>query len=142
MSAVIATLFSLRTVFERNRVERELADSATEILERITRETRYASASGVGSIFDTSPGVLALDQDATSTRIYLSGNDLYVEQNSVAIGPLNNDDVSVDSLVFTAYTQATSTAIRTALTLSVASPYATQSETFYVTTLLRGSYDE
>ncbi len=140
--AVVTTFFSLRSVFERNRTERELADAATEILERIGREARYATSVKVTSTLDTSPGVLDLDQGATTTKFYVSNNNVTVSQNGVVQGPLDPDSVSVNSLIFNKYDiTGTSTAVRTALTLSVSGRYASTSKTFYTTSILRGSYD-
>lgn len=142
-SAVVATFFSLRQVFERNRVERELADAATEILDRIGREARYATAIANTSTLGTSPGVLDLDQGATTTRFSVSGGDVVFRQNGVDIGSLDSAGVGVDSLIFTKYENVgTSTAVRTQLTLSVTTKFASTSKAFYTTSLLRGSYDQ
>lgn len=140
--AVVTMFFSLRDVFERNRTERELADAATEILERFGREARYATEIEGTSVLGSSPGLLDLDQISTSTRFSLSGDDLIMEQNGSVVGALHPESISVTSLVFTKFESvSTSTAVRAAVTLSATNRFASTTKTFYTTALLRGSYD-
>jgi len=146
LGVVITTLLSLRTVFERNIIERRVADAGTSILERITRETRNALAVNPTSVFETPAGILDLDQSPTTTRFYVTSGDVMVrttigaESSDIALDP---PSIAVDSLWFTRYTTgtSTSTAIRTALTLSVSSRFASTTRVFYTTTVVRGLYE-
>lgn len=140
--AVVLTFFSLRDTFERNRVERELADAATNVLERIGRDARNAESIDVLlSTLGTSPGTLVLNSGATTTSFYIATGTVAVSVNSSEIGPLVPQGVSVDSLIFRRYTNAATEAVRIELILSVSGSFASSTKSFYTTAVLRGSYD-
>jgi len=140
--ALFLTFFSLDTVLVRNKVERELTDSASVSLERMSRAIRSAGSVNTGlSTLGSSPGALAVQEGTTTTRFYISGNNLMMSVNGVVLGPLTADGVTVESLVFTRYVGVSSEMVRVALTLSSDNPAASSTRTFYTSAVLRGSYE-
>lgn len=139
-SAAVVTLISLRTVLERNRVERQLTDAATSILERFVREVRGAKGVGI------SGGLLQLNQTPTTTSFYLSGSDVKVRTqvggSVLSDYPLDPPSVVVSNLSFTEYTgTSTSSAVRVSFTLSVTGSRASTTKMFGTTAVARGSYE-
>ncbi len=140
--AFVTTFLSLDTVLVRNRTERELSQSASVSLERIVRDIRASNSVNAGlSSFGTSPGVLTLVEQSTTTRFYLSGGSLLVNVNGTEIGPLTSGAVTVQDLTFYKYTGSTTDMVRVGLTLSAQSKGASSTRTFYTSAVLRGSYE-
>jgi len=139
--AVISTVLSLRGVFEKARANHLLMEAAENSLERMVFEIDAAtSVDAAGSVFDVSPGTLALIGDAGTRSFYLDGGQLRVTENGADAGPLTPPAVSVGELVFTHYQNAHTEGVRVSLRLEVTEP-VTLTKTFHVMTLLRNSYE-
>jgi type II secretory pathway pseudopilin PulG len=140
--AGVATFLSLNTALIRNQTERALTHAAQATLERMVRDIRGARVvDGAQSTFGTSPGVLEVEDGATTTQFSVSNGRVVVTQNGIELGPLTSDGVSVDTLVFTRYTGTSTELIRIALTLHAESKAASTTRTFYGAAVLRGTYE-
>ena len=140
-TVVVTAFISLRTIFERNRAQRQVADAATAILERIVRETR--NSIGISSI---ATSTLVLNQAPTTTSFYLSNGDMKVNVQGggwmLYDDSLDSDRVIVSKVLFSQFTNTgTSTAVKVDLELSVTGPYASTTQTFNTTAVVRGTYE-
>lgn len=140
--AGVTTYLTLDTVFVRNATERALTNAATVVLERMVRDIRSADSVNTGaSSLGTSPGVLVLVADATTTTFSLSGGDVVVRVNGGSSAPLTSDSVTVNELTFTSYTGTTTELVRIKLSLSANSKAASTTRTYYSSAVLRGTYE-
>ena len=139
-SVAVSVLLSLRFVFERNRIERTLGDTATSILERLVREARDAK-----SISTISSGVLELTHSPTTTRFYQSGEDVMIRTvvGGVAVSDyaLDSTRVAISNLTFASYSAGTTTMVRASFSAKVTGAYASTTENFSTAAVLRGSYE-
>lgn len=143
---------SLLTVV-RNQTDfqatRNLASSASVVLERLTREIRQAyDVSETNSTFGINPGklsLLATDNEGTPVSVYFeaTSSNFYVQDMTNGFYPLLPSNIVASSVVFHLIDTGNSKAIKTELVLLETSiKTATRTEKFYVTTVLRGSYGE
>ena len=138
----ISLLFSLNDMFEKNRADQLITRGGTIAMERILYDIRSADfVNTFNSTFISTPGVLVLTKDTTTTEFSKVNGAVSVKVNSVTLGPLTNSSVSVDELRFFRYSNLMTEAVRIRLTLSVTVGETTVSETFYGGTVLRGSYE-
>jgi type II secretory pathway component PulJ len=140
--AGVLTYLSLSTNLVRYETERALSHAAQVSLERMVRDIREATSVNTGlSTLGTSPGVLTLVSGATTTKFSLSTGNVLLTRNGVDVGPLTNDNVTVNQLMFTRYTGTSTELIRIALTLSASNKAASTTQTFYSSAVLRGTYE-
>lgn len=141
-TAMVTTFLSLDTVLLRNKVERQLTDSATVSLERMGQAIKTAESVNVGqSVFGTSPGTLTLTEGGTTTRFALVSSKVVLTVNGAEVGPLTSDAVTVDSLIFTHYIGSTTEMVRASLTLTAVGKGIAVTRTYYTSGVLRGSYE-
>ncbi len=142
VGAAVTSLISLNSVIMRNAVERDLAQAASASLEYLVREIRTADVvMPTLSTFGSSPGALTVVHGATTTRLYMNGGALTLEQNGAVLGPITTANVTVNSLIFTHFVGTNTELVRVALTLSTNSRYASSTRTYYTSAVLRGTYE-
>lgn len=141
-SALVTTFLSLSVSLAKSKTDRELTESATLALERISRTLRSADSVDVlGSTFGVSPGILELTEGGTTTSFYVSGDRLVISVNGTERGSLTSSEVVVEDLTFTHYQGSMTELVRAAITLSIESDTASSTRTFYTSAVVRGSYE-
>ncbi len=143
---VINSLITVMTSFATTRTNRDLLESGSTAIERISREIRQAkTVDTTNSTLGSSPGVLQLNSTDSS------GNALLVKF-SVSSGALNmytggtlkdnllGQNITVNSLVFRRISTTNSEAVKIELTLQDNSSKTTKTANFYDTVILRGGY--
>lgn len=113
-------------------------------LDRIVREVRDASLVTASSTLDVSPGVLSLSGldvsgQAKSVEFYLIQNVLHIKENGVDKGALTENNAKVTSLIFSVINNTNSKSVKTTMTVESGTSTTYKKETFYSTTILRGS---
>ena len=145
LMVIINMLYIISSSGRRLTSSRNIENSGAILFERITREIRNStSVDSANSTFDTSPGVLVLNQtdlnsNAHSVKFIISSNTVHVLDNGTDQGPLTGIDTKVTNLVFSRITSTSSQAIRIQVTLQSGTSTAYKSKNFYSTTILRGS---
>ena len=120
------------------KISRNINNSMIMSLERITRSIKSAdNVLVLESTFDTHPGVLTLQAGATTTEFYLSGGTLRVKENTIDTGSLTQQNLSVDSLVFTLFDNGTSKGVRINMTVSIIYKDTVRTKDFYSFAVLR-----
>lgn len=126
------------------RSNRALANAGFDVMERMSREIRGAiSVEPTGTTTGSHPGSLVLHTldevgDPATVSFNVVSDIVMLSENGVLSGDLFDDDIKVTNLVFTEITTAQGVAVKVELTLEhIASA---QSEDFYNTVALRGSY--
>lgn len=133
---LINGLLSVMRTHTTSQAYRRLQHNGELVLERITREVREASNIDTGSVFDTSPGTLALSgTDSTgmarTVTFTLSDGIVQINDNGIS-GNLTSSEVTVTSLLF----RSAGTGVKVELQMTTASGYITTA-TFYTTVMLR-----
>lgn len=145
---VVNTVILSAQAYGKARVKRDIYTQGGMTLERILREIRLANDIVLaGSVFDSSPGTLALytvvsSSDPTiTTRIFsLASSTAMIQEGTSGIFPLTSG-INVTSLIFYNIRNEVSTkAIRVVITLESRSGRFDESETFYGTAVLRRGY--
>jgi hypothetical protein len=136
---VIKTLITMASSFRETAVETELIQSGT-ILEKMSREIRSAyNLDSVGAndlIFEVRD-----NNGVTKTEEFvLSGSDLQFFENGVLTGDLNTPKIMITELNFLQITTAKSKAIKISLALRSTDDTSDNTQRFYDTIVLRGSY--
>ena len=132
----------LLDAYKRTKTIRQIEVAALDSMDRMTREIRNAdSVDGANSAYNASPGVLQLISGggATTTKFYISGQKLFIDENGSSIGTLTNTGIKVSSLVFRHIQATSSEAIKVELTLTSSSTPVI-SKNFYDSAVVRGSY--
>lgn len=144
--AVINSFIVVVSSFNSTRVNRNLLEAGSTIMERISREIRQSYAIDVsGSTLGTSPGVL--DMDTTSTgggnttvKFIVENGLLNMYDGSSIVGSLNSPSISIQSIIFRKISTAESDAVKIELTLQDTTSKTLRSENFYNTIILRETY--
>lgn len=138
-SAVLGSL-------SQSRTDRDLLESGSTVMERITREIRQAtSVDVVNSTLSSTPGVLQLNStnsggSAMIIKFITSSGALNLYQDGALVGNLLGQNISVTSLIFRRITLTNGEAVKVELTLQDTRSKTSRSENFYSTIVLRGSY--
>lgn len=141
--AIVASTMSLSTVFARNKSARVLTDAAAIVAERLTRDIRDAdSVNLLLSTLNATSSVLVLENGATTTTYSIVEGNIVIDVEGVALGALTPDEVLVNKFSAVRYAGTDSEAVRVTMSLSVVGRYASTTEIFYSTGVLRGSYEE
>lgn len=142
-SAAVTAVISLNTVFERNKSERVLMNAGALVIERFTRDARDAGSVNVPlSALAASSSVLVLENGATTTTYSVVGGTIMLDVEGVSYGALTPSDVVVRNFSVVRYSGTKSEAVRLTLDLGIRDRFASTTETFYSTAVLRGSYEE
>jgi type II secretory pathway component PulJ len=151
----IFTLVSVGTInslviivksFGEIRSNRAIIDSGSLAMERMTREIRNASSiDTANSTLASNPGVLTLNTTdssgtAKTVKFMTSNNVLVLYEDGSLSGNLLGQGIQVTNLVFTSITMTNGTAVKVAMTIQDTKSARLQSQDFYSTIILRGSY--
>ncbi len=144
---VTTMLVAMQRAIAQTLVSRRVQGAAAVVLERIVRDARVAhDIDALASTLGSHPGrVTLLVRDAgggpdVAYAFEVAASELSVRRNGVLEGSLTPDTVSVTNLVFREIVTPVSEALRIELTLHAEQGRASSTETFYVTTVLRDSY--
>jgi Tfp pilus assembly protein PilW len=119
--------------------------SATESLERMTRDIRNATTVTIAeSTLDAHPGVLTIvatqGTNSTTTKFYTDASGkVKVDVNGSYIGPLTTSKVTVTDLKFRLLTTTVSKAVKIEITLRGVYGTITQTRSYNATVVLKGS---
>jgi type II secretory pathway component PulJ len=141
---IVETLLSFTSSYHRLAALRSLDHTATDSLERVTRDIRNAtSIDAVNSVFGGTAGALSVvatqNSISTTTKFYLASQALDVNVNGTLVGPLTNTNVAVTALTFTSLTSTNSTAVKVDMTLAATDGPLTVSKIYHSTIILKGS---
>jgi type II secretory pathway component PulJ len=135
---VVNALVIASKSYSNLKTSRNINNSVITSLERMTRAIKSADdIVGVESVFDTHPGKLVLQSNATTTEFYLSNGILRIKENTVDIGPLIQKESYIDNLVFRLFDNGISKAIRIEMTISIVYKNIIKTKKFYSTAVLR-----
>lgn len=131
--------------YGRARASKLLNTAAVELLNKIDTESQKAtSVDAVASILGTSPGKLVLDQSTGSgtqkAEFSVVDGRVLFKRGGVALGNITPAGTTVDNLLFYKIEQSGRQAVRLIVALRAEKGGNTKTETFYLTTALRGSY--
>lgn len=113
-------------------------------LERMVREIRDASAVEASSVLDLNPGVLVLSGTdsngvAKTVEFFLDLGALHIKENGIDKGALTESKAIVTNLVFSVLSNPNSKSVKTVMTVESGTSTTYKKDTFYSTTILRGS---
>lgn len=138
---VINSIIFMTRSFRETVVNTDLTQS-TNIMERISRETRNATS--IDTLSTDSLKLNTIDpitELASTIRFTLSGTNVELYDGSnVLVGNLNSPNVSVTSLSFTQITTTEGTAVKIFMTVKSNHYNSVRTENFYDTVVLRGDY--
>lgn len=142
---IVNMLISISHSRGRLTSAQSLNTSALTVFDRLTREIRKSeNVDTTLSVLGANPGQLVLEgedenSDPQTVRFYLDNGILYIEEDGVRLGPLNQDNTYITDLVFDRSATSSVQLIRVQMTIESGSGDAYKSENFYTTTLLRQS---
>lgn len=143
---IINSMIVVLGSFATTRTNRDLLESGSIAMERISREIRQSkSVDIVNSTLGSSPGVLQLNStdsagNAMTVKFVISSGALNLYENGTSIGNLLGQNVSVSSLIFRRIATTNGEAVKIELTLQDVYSKNNQSQNFYNTIILRGEY--
>jgi type II secretory pathway pseudopilin PulG len=142
VGASLTLLFTLDDRIREQRANQLVVQSAQSTLEHILSSVRAADVvNTVGSTLNTTPGVLALTQGATTTTYAIVNGDISVTRNGVSLGSLTDEAVTVSQLRFFSYDNGDTEFVRVVFTLSAQVGDTTVTKTYRGGATLRGSYE-
>lgn len=150
----IALIQSLIIVFKSNRAsfaDANIRNSAYSAMEAMIREIRASQTIDAANsiLYPSSAGVLQLDQIDSSGNPYIvkfatsSAQTLNLYEGSTTptfVGPLTLNGTKVLALIFNSINTGNSQAVRIQLELGATVNGISESQWFYSTIILRGSY--
>ncbi|MFA7315587.1 MAG: hypothetical protein WC059_02175 [Candidatus Paceibacterota bacterium] len=144
--AVINSYTVVLASFGATRVNRELLEAGSTIMERMSREVRQATSVDVtSSVLGSSLGVLQLN--TTDTAGYVTTSKFIIENGLLnmytggsLVGSLSGAHVSITNLIFRKITTTEGEAIKIELTIQNSTSKTLRTENFYNTIVLRGTY--
>ena len=143
---IINSLITMFKSFSETRSNRDLLESGTLVMERMSREIRGANSADAGvSVFGSSPGTLKLNTTdsggaAKTVQFSVSSGALQFTDNGTLSGNLTAANISVSSLIFNQITTAHGTAVKVSVTLTDTRSTNSRSANFYDTVIMRGAY--
>ncbi len=143
---VINSFIVILGSFNTTRANRDLLQSGSKTMERLSREIRQAeSVDLVHSTLGSSPGVLQLNsRDSAGTpmtvRFAIASGNLNLYENGTLVDNLVMENISPTSLIFRRIATTNSEAVKIELTVQDTSSTSTKTENFYNTVILRGTY--
>lgn len=128
------------------RTNRDLLESGSSSMERISREIRQAKSVDIAnSTFGTNPGVLQLNSTDNSgtakiIKFTTSSGVLNLYENGVLSGSIIGSNISTTNLIFRRIVTIKGEAIKIEMTLQDKRSKTQRLEKFYNTVILRGGY--
>lgn len=132
--------------FNTTRSNRNLLESGSLAMERISREIRQASSVDiVNSTMGSNPGVLQLNNTnsggaAMVMKFVVENGILNMYKDGVLVGNLLGQNILVDNLIFRHIATTNGEAVKIELTLEDSGSKISRVENFYDTIILRGAY--
>ena len=139
-TAVISSLIVFMRSFAELRTNQLLFQNGQTAIERMSREIRAAASVGTStSVFGSSPGILALNESATSSvSFYVNAGAIALGKNGAYYGSLTNSSaVSIESLIFRKISTPKGDAIKIELSIKDITRENGRVENFYDTIALR-----
>lgn len=143
-AGALSLLLTLQQLVVRNQVHQDVTQNATALFETALYEIRQAEAVdlGHGSLaLETTPGHLVLTRGATTTELYLSGDQAWMVVNGGTAKVLTTDDVTVNQLRFFHYDNGVTEEVRVFLELTAVANDVSVTKRFQTGAVLRGSYE-
>ena len=146
IGAITWSIGSILHTYNRMKDERDIESSAIVSMDRMIKEIRNAKSVDLANSATSMPnGYLTLNGfdsvgSSTSIKFYLLNNRVYVDQAGVQLGPLTLENISVSSLVFRYFANASSTGVK--IELGLQSSSSTPVNYFYDSAVLRNSYQK
>ncbi len=146
LAVVTSSLFSVAKSYRVLRSVASIDTTAQVALDMMAREIRNSIAiSDTDSIFNSSPGKISLitTNDTGSPMVmefYLDSETIFVEEESVLVGPLSASSARVSGLVFRKIITDESHAIKIEMTVESGQGESFRTKKFYSTAVLRGTY--
>lgn len=143
---VINSLITVMTSFSTTRTNRDLLESGSTAIERISREIRQAkTVDTTNSTLGSSPGVLQLNStdgsgNALLVKFMVSSGALNMYTGGTLKDNLLGQNITVNNLVFRRISTTNGEAVKIELTLQDNSSKTTKTANFYDTIILRGGY--
>jgi prepilin-type N-terminal cleavage/methylation domain-containing protein len=108
------------------------------VLERLVREIRDAKA--VNLIDNNASRLIIVNQDDSTTEFYLDNGVLALKKDGIFEGPLLSKGVILNSIKFYLSSTPVSEMVSVVVSMQSGSGDRQSSETFYISSVLRGSY--
>lgn len=143
--SVMLAIAGVMRSYADTQAQTRIGRAASLSLARITYETRFAvAADTVQSSFGSHPSTLVLTaaNPTRTVRFYVDNGTLKFDEDGVYAGDLTPEKVFVSSFIARHMQVDSSSAIRVEITLDSLGKTGTTSETFYMTTVMRGSYTQ
>ena len=143
---VINSFVIVLCAFNTTRSNRNLLESGSLAMERISREIRQASSVDIAnSVMGSNPGVLQLNSTnsvgtAMIVKFVVGNGALNIYKDGVLVGNLLGQNILVDNLIFRRITTINGEAVKIELTLEDSGSKISRLENFYDTIILRGAY--
>ncbi len=144
--AVINSFIVIMSSFTTTRTNRDLLESGSTAMERMSREIRQAiSVDVANSTLGTNSGLLQLNSTNNSGNVtvvkfnVLNGN-LNLSQDGVLFDNLLGQNISTTNLIFRRIATTKGEAIKIELTLQDTKSKNLKTANFYNTIILRGGY--
>ncbi len=144
--AVIHSFVTVSSSFGATRVNRNLLEAGSTIMERLTREIRQSTSIDVtSSTLGSSPSVLQMntlaeDGTPTTVKFIIESGVIDMYTGGALIGSLHSNRISIPTLIFRKISTTESEAVKIELTLQDATGKSVRTESFYDTVVLRGTY--
>lgn len=122
--------------FNTTSVNRNLTDSGTIAMERMTREIRQSQSINASSTSTS----LILDSSGNTISFVGENNDLNFYDSGTLQGNLLNNNVTLSGINFRRITQGSVQAVKIEMVLQYSEGSITKSVNFYNTVVLRDSY--
>ncbi len=147
----LEALFLTVTAFTNLRISRDINDSSVKIMERLTRDIKSATAIDMAnSVFGADPGTLTLSTvNASGTPLTVQyvmvGNALHLKEGtSVATlvdkGSLLSSKTSVSGVLYKRIDVGSTVAVKIDLHITASRGSVIDTDHFYNTVILRGTY--
>ena len=135
----------IMTSFNTTNMNRQLLESGSIVIERMSREIRQAQSINIAnSSLGSSPGVLQLNGvntvDNAKFAVVGQALNLYKGATLTLSGNLLGQNVSITNLIFRRISTINSEAVKVEMTLQYSKGQSIKSENFYDTIVLRGGY--
>jgi prepilin-type N-terminal cleavage/methylation domain-containing protein len=139
---VVNTVLSFTGSYRKFTAERLLDRSATDALERLTRDIRGATTIDVlnstfGNATDTLTLISTSGSISTTTKFYISSNNLRVNINGTYFGPLTVSNVSVTTFTLKKLSSTNSTAIKIDLTVQATNGALVINKNYHSTVVIK-----
>lgn len=141
---VVQTILSFTSSYSDMTLMRKIEHSGLSAMERMTYSIRRAAVvDSINSSFVTSPGVLMLTHNLTTTpvntKFYIDNGILKMDIGGVYYGPLTTSDVFVTNFTVNKFDSSISSAIKIDITIQSTLGNTTKSKTYHSLVVLRGS---